>query len=197
MTLTAATGWLDPSQFAFLSYLEANSDRILRELRPAIALPAWSLWGADGYAPTFSKMKGEEIRQVLQANQTRIGGDRPGWKLFGFYLKGRAIDAGCRSCPETAKVLSQIPGLINAGFSCLEANYHLPPHVGHDPRFYRSHLGLVIPPGDCALRVGTETRTWQAGKAWIFDDTCRHEAWNRTPHPRFILIVDVDRQSCR
>jgi aspartyl/asparaginyl beta-hydroxylase (cupin superfamily) len=39
--------------------------------------------------------------------------------------------------------------------------------------------------------VGAETREWQTGKAWVFDDTIEHEAWNDSDEPRAILIVDV------
>jgi aspartyl/asparaginyl beta-hydroxylase (cupin superfamily) len=39
--------------------------------------------------------------------------------------------------------------------------------------------------------VGGETREWQAGSAWVFDDTIEHEAWNDSDAPRAILIFDV------
>jgi len=52
------------------------------------------------------------------------------------------------------------------------------------------HLPLVIPPG-CGFRVGSETREWQAGQAWVFDDTIEHEAWNSSDEPRAILILDI------
>ncbi|MEH1125600.1 aspartyl/asparaginyl beta-hydroxylase domain-containing protein [Micromonospora sp. CPCC 206061] len=49
---------------------------------------------------------------------------------------------------------------------------------------YRAHLGLVVPDGDCAPRVGTQTRRWQEGDLFGLDDTVNHEAWNRTRHGR-------------
>jgi aspartyl/asparaginyl beta-hydroxylase (cupin superfamily) len=39
--------------------------------------------------------------------------------------------------------------------------------------------------------VGGETRDWIPGKAWAFDDTIEHEAWNDSDVPRAILIFDV------
>jgi aspartyl/asparaginyl beta-hydroxylase (cupin superfamily) len=51
-------------------------------------------------------------------------------------------------------------------------------------------LPLIVPPG-CRFRVGGETREWQAGSAWVFDDTIEHEAWNDSDAPRAILIFDV------
>jgi aspartyl/asparaginyl beta-hydroxylase (cupin superfamily) len=52
------------------------------------------------------------------------------------------------------------------------------------------HLPLIVPP-DCSFRVGGETREWVPGKAWVFDDTVEHEAWNRSDAPRAILIFDI------
>jgi aspartyl/asparaginyl beta-hydroxylase (cupin superfamily) len=51
-------------------------------------------------------------------------------------------------------------------------------------------LPLIVPDG-CAFRVGGETRAWEEGKAWAFDDTIDHEAWNRSDQLRAILIFDV------
>jgi aspartyl/asparaginyl beta-hydroxylase (cupin superfamily) len=39
--------------------------------------------------------------------------------------------------------------------------------------------------------VGSETREWKAGSAWVFDDTIEHEAWNDSDQPRAILIIDT------
>ena len=46
-------------------------------------------------------------------------------------------------------------------------------------------------PKGSAERVGGETREWQEGKAWVFDDTIEHEAWNDSSLPRTILIFDI------
>jgi aspartyl/asparaginyl beta-hydroxylase (cupin superfamily) len=39
--------------------------------------------------------------------------------------------------------------------------------------------------------VGSQTRALEAGKAWAFDDTIEHEAWNDGEAPRAILIFDI------
>ena len=52
------------------------------------------------------------------------------------------------------------------------------------------HLPLIVPPG-CGFRVGGETRLWEEGKAFAFDDTIEHEAWNDSDAPRAVLIFDV------
>ena len=50
---------------------------------------------------------------------------------------------------------------------------------------------LSIVPPDCGFRVGSETRQWIPGKAWVFDDTIEHEAWNDSDQTRIILIFDI------
>ena len=77
----------------------------------------------------------------------------------------------------------------NAFFSVLRAGARIPPHTGVTNMRATIHLGLIVPP-DCAFRVGNEVRAWQAGKAWAFDDTIEHEAWNESGEDRVILIVD-------
>ena len=52
------------------------------------------------------------------------------------------------------------------------------------------HLPLIVPPG-CGFRVGAERREWQEGKAFVFDDTFEHEAWNDSDVPRAVLILDI------
>jgi aspartate beta-hydroxylase len=47
-----------------------------------------------------------------------------------------------------------------------------------------------VPPG-CGFRVGSETRHWRIGEAWVFDDTIEHEAWNDSDQTRIIFICDV------
>jgi aspartyl/asparaginyl beta-hydroxylase (cupin superfamily) len=39
--------------------------------------------------------------------------------------------------------------------------------------------------------VGNEVREWVEGKAWVFDDTIEHEAWNRSAQTRVILLFEV------
>jgi aspartyl/asparaginyl beta-hydroxylase (cupin superfamily) len=52
------------------------------------------------------------------------------------------------------------------------------------------HLPLVVP-GGCGFRVGNETREWVEGKAWAFDDTIEHEAWNSSDRTRVILLFEI------
>ena len=75
-------------------------------------------------------------------------------------------------------------------FSILDAKTRIPPHVGVNNARLIVHLPLIVPPG-CGFRVGSETRSWEPGKAFVFDDTIEHEAWNRSDELRAVLIFDV------
>jgi len=45
-------------------------------------------------------------------------------------------------------------------------------------------------PSDCALRVAGQIHSWREGSCVTFDDTFEHEAWNRSPFTRVVLILD-------
>ena len=88
-----------------------------------------------------------------------------------------------------------MPHLQNAWFSILAPGYHIPPHRGPTKAVVRCHLGLRIPEeaGQCWIRVGDETRAWEAGKCLCFDDTFEHEVRNATQQARAVLFLDLDR----
>ena len=115
-----------------------------------------------------------------------------GWTTFGLYAFGQRQPAGCARCPRTERLVSQIPGLMMAGFSRLEPGAHIVPHRGYEGYsgyVLRFHLGLDVP-GNCALRVGDETRSWRDGQCFVFDDSTEHEAWNHSDRVRTILLCD-------
>ena len=99
-------------------------------------------------------------------------------------------------CPQTAAILEQlplqrIPGRApNAFFSLLRPGKIIPPHTGVTNTRAIVHLALDVPP-DCGFRVGGETREWVEGKAFAFDDTIEHEAWNQSDRRRAVLILDT------
>lgn len=116
-----------------------------------------------------------------------------GWKVFGLFdfPHGQPLEAGVAKCPFTAHLIqAQIPNHGAAGFSVLQPHTRIRPHQGYQGSFLRCHLGLDVPPGDCALRLEQETRQWQTGKTLVFDDRGWHEAWNLTDQERVVLLID-------
>lgn len=130
----------------------------------------------------------------LSPDQKRISrGDR--WKIFPFYAFGDSFPPNLARCPETARLLRQVPNLRNAMFSILDPHYHIPPHRGPTNGIIRIHLGLIVPGGPdvCRIRVGDRIIGWEEGKCIVFDDYFEHEAWNESDRPRAVLFFDVDR----
>ncbi len=99
------------------------------------------------------------------------------------------------ACPATAAALAAVPSAHipgrtpNAFFSILQPRTRIPPHTGVSNTRAIVHLPLIVPPG-CGFRVGGETRAWEAGRPFAFDDTIEHEAWNDSDSLRAVLILD-------
>ena len=130
----------------------------------------------------------------ISPDQKRISkGDA--WKTFFLYGFGRRSETACRRCPETAKILEQIPGMLTAWFSILAPGYHIPPHRGPTKSFLVCHLGLIVPKEreKCYLRVEDHILHWEEGKCFIFDDTFEHEVRNETDEYRVVLLLHVER----
>jgi aspartate beta-hydroxylase len=121
----------------------------------------------------------------------------PSWSAFYLWKGGSPVAANIARCPATAAALEaaplcRIPGRTpSILFSLLRPGAHIAPHHGFSNTRYICHLPLIVPEG-CAMRVGSETRSWVEGRACAFDDTIEHEAWNRHPDRlRVVLIFDV------
>lgn len=118
------------------------------------------------------------------------------WSACFLYEYGVPNQPVLDRCPKTAALLAslplaRIPGKApNAFFSMLQPRSAIPPHTGVTNTRAIVHLGLDVPP-DCGFRVGGETREWQAGRAFAFDDSIDHEAWNNSDERRHILIIDT------
>jgi len=157
----------DPAQFSFAAELEKNW-QIIRDEMIALRTTGFMAW------PEKS-LYGET-----------------GWSTFGLYAFGQKQAANCTLCPRTTALVEAVPGLAMAGFSRLESGAHIKPHVGYDEysRYVlRLHLGLETN-ADCALRVDSETRVWEEGRALVFCDAVEHEAWNRGTTTRTVLLLD-------
>jgi aspartate beta-hydroxylase len=166
-----AEPWHDPQDFPLARYLEGHAAEIREEV---LALD-----------PGRFHRESERIERT---------GD---WDVAFFYERGRRHDAACEACPVTAAGIEDPLGgavLTSAGLiyaSRMRPGTHIQPHRGPTNLRLRCHLGIQVPEGDCAIRVGDETRAWEPGRCLVFDDHFEHEAWNRTGEDRLVLIVDV------
>jgi len=114
---------------------------------------------------------------------------RGGWTAFGFYAMRRKIGENCELCPETTRLIEQIPDLVTAGFSVLTPGTRILPHRDASHSTLRCHLGLITPEG-CRMRLGGTMFYWREGKCMVFDSTIEHEVWHKGSSPRVVLLID-------
>ena len=122
--------------------------------------------------------------------------DNPDWSAFYLWKDGAPVAANATRCPRTMEALAGVPFPRVRGrmpsilFSVLRPGAHIPAHNGFINTRLICHLPLVVPRGS-SFRVGNETREWVEGKAWVFDDTIEHEAWNRSGETRVVLLFEL------
>jgi aspartyl/asparaginyl beta-hydroxylase (cupin superfamily) len=120
----------------------------------------------------------------------------PDWSAFYLWKFGEIVPENAARCPRTMQVMADVPlASVNSRspsvlFSLLRPGARIPPHSGLVNTRLICHLPLMVPP-ECGFRVGNDTRTPVEGKAWVFDDTIEHEAWNRSDRTRVILLFEI------
>ncbi len=129
-------------------------------------------------------------------NEQRGMLDNPDWSAFYLWKDGEIVTENAARCPATMRVLGEVPltrvtmRSPSVLFSLLRPGAHIPPHCGLVNTRLICHLPLIVPQG-CSFRVGNDTRVPVEGKAWVFDDTMEHEAWNRSSQIRVILLFEI------
>ena len=176
-SLVGDTPFVDTHDFPWVADLEANWHVIRTELDEIL----------KDYAvlPNF---------QDISKDQIAITTDDK-WKTFFLYAFDYKSERNCRRCPETTRLVEQVPGMKTVFFSILAPGKHIPPHRGAYKGLLRCHLGLLVPEpkAQCRMRVGHEVRHWEEGKCVIFDDTYEHEIRNDTDGRRVVLFMDIVR----
>lgn len=179
-----ALEFFERAQFPWLDAIEAATDDIRAELTAVLVSDR------AGLEPYIAYPQGVPLDQWKELNQSRR------WSAYFLWNQSVPQPAHLARCPRTAAALGGAPQCDVAGrgptafFSILDAGTHIPPHSGVTNTRLTVHLPLIVPPG-CTMRVGSETREWVPGKAWVFDDTIEHEVWNRSDAPRAVLIFDI------
>jgi tetratricopeptide (TPR) repeat protein len=181
----AAIEFHDRASFPWLDSIEAATDDIRAELVDVLAADSAAL---EPYVAHGTRRSIEQKWRELHKSRR--------WSVYYLWRDGVAYEEHLARCPRTAAALEswprcEVPGASpNALFSILDARTRIPPHTGVNNTRLFVHLPLLIPPG-CGFRVGAEQREWQPGKAFVFDDTIEHTAWNDSDEPRAVLIFDI------
>lgn len=172
------------SAFAWLADVEAASESIRAEVQALLASQRGEL------VPYIQYGAHEPLAQWRTLNHN------PDWTAIHLIQRGQRIARNADACPVTMDMLARLPqpdipgASANAMFSLLAPRTSIPAHVGVNNSRLLCHLPLIVPHG-CWFRVGAETRYWKEGEAFVFDDTCEHEAANPTDQLRIVLIFDI------
>ena len=130
---------------------------------------------------------------TLAPDHTRITNDSD-WKSFFLWGYGYRNDANCRRCPETARLVEQVPGLLTALFGVLEPGGVIKRHKGVTKAMLTCHMGLRVPKRRerCYMQLeGEQDYVWEEGRAFVWDDTFKHGVVNDTDELRVILHLHV------
>jgi aspartate beta-hydroxylase len=175
--------FFDRRGFPWLEALEARTAEIRQEARALLSM-------AGAFAPYVERAADRPVEDA------RGMVENPDWSAHFLWKHGEVVAENAARCPQTMAALAEVPMAHIAGrtpsamFSLLSPRTRIPPHTGFVNTRLICHLPLIVPPG-CGLRVGNEPREVVEGRAWVFDDTIEHEAWNDSDADRVILLFDV------
>lgn len=174
----------DDSLFPWMAEVEAYYPAILDELQQELAR------GQDAFSPYVQLPMGVPVDQWADLNHSQT------WTTLALKSRGKVVAENAPRFPKTLEALDLLPQPVVpnrspvAVLSALKPHTRIPPHHGVSNTRLVFHLPLIVP-DHCGFRVGSETRPWVPGKAWVFDDTIEHEAWNNSDQLRVILLTDV------
>ena len=177
--------WYERADFDWVPQIEAQTGAIRAELLAVLADDA----AFKPYIEGDNHGPARDYQGLL---------DNPAWGAFYFWRDGKPVTANLARCPATAAALDLVPRPQIAGrsptamFSLLRPHTRIPAHHGMLNARLIAHLPLIVPEG-CAMRVGSETRTWREGALTLFDDSVEHEAWNDSDGTRVVLLFDLAR----
>ena len=172
----------DPKDFDWAVEMEAMAGAMSAEVEAVLAADS-------GLVPYIERPKNRPARpHPLLENSN--------WSAFHLIKNGEVVEENAARCPTVMDALAKAPIPVIRGrspmamISVLQPGTHIPPHNGLLNTRLICHIPLIVPAG-CRLRVGNDTRTVEAGKALLFDDSIEHEAWNDGTSPRAVLLFEV------
>jgi aspartate beta-hydroxylase len=175
--------FFDRDEFPWIDAVETATDAVRGEFLEVLRTD-------EGFQPYIEYPPDVPHDQWAELNNS------PRWSAFHLYKMGKRVDPNASRCPGTMALLGKVPQPRQQGrtpaamYSLLKPRTRIPPHTGVTNVRLVVHLPLIVPPG-CGFRVGNQTREWVPGKAWVFDDTIEHEAWNDSDQLRVVFIFDV------
>ncbi len=178
---------------------------------PAVLVPAQFFPAADRFTAAWRDIRREALAvadtlprvprfQDLMPEQTDIANaDGRDWRVFVMKAYGVSVPENLARAPTVAALLEETPQAVSAIFAFLAPGKHIPAHRGPFRAILRFHLMLSMPEDDngvpaCELNIDGVPYRLADGESLLWDDTYRHEVWNRSDKVRIALLLDVWRR---
>jgi aspartate beta-hydroxylase len=178
---------------------------------PATLAPEHYFPNAKRFAGRWTDIRREALAVAGQLNQVPrfhdimpaqadiSANDGRDWRMFIMKAYGVTVQENLRRCPTVAALLHEAPEVVSAILSFLAPGKHIPEHRGPFRAILRYHLMLSMPrDGDgvpaCVMNIDGVPYRLGDGESLLWDDTYRHEVWNRSEEVRIALLLDVWRK---
>ena len=171
-------------QFPWLASVEAATDEIRAELLEVMQDPA-----------AFSPYVTGHANRPRSDQQGML--NNPAWSAFYLWKNGEPVAGNAERCPRT---LRRTARRAAGAWSRIDRR-RSSSRCSSPARTYRRTTGWSTrgssaicrssSPGRAAFASATRRANWVEGRAWAFDDTIEHEAWNDSDRTRVILLFDV------
>ena len=172
--LSNIVGWIDETIYPELDVLIKNKEIIIKELQEVIKSHMWHTFDTDRTV----------VKETTLLNSKKC--------LVYNLIINKKILPESSSTPLTIQFLKKISldNIINVNFFCIEPYATTHRQNYKDAYFYRCHIPLIVPLGNCFLEVEGEKKIWTS-KPLVFDPKFYHDSWNYTPDPLFVLVIDL------
>jgi len=141
----------------------------------------------------------QRFHDILRAQADISAIDGRDWRVFIMKAYGVTVQENLRRCPTVAALLDEAPEVVSAILSFLAPGKHVPEHRGPFRGILRFHLMLSMPRDGngvpaCVMNIDGVPYRLDDGESLLWDDTYRHEVWNRSDQVRIALLLDVWRK---
>ena len=139
------------------------------------------------------------FHDIMPAQADISVNDGRDWRVFIMKAYGVTVENNLQRCPTVAALLHEAPEVVSAILSFLAPGKHVPEHRGPFRGILRFHLMLSMPRDGngvpaCVMNIDGVPYRLGDGESLLWDDTYRHEVWNRSEEVRIALLLDVWRK---
>jgi len=139
------------------------------------------------------------FHDIMPAQTDISANDGRDWRVYIMKAYGVPLARNLRRAPTVAALLAEAPEVMSATFSFLAPGKHIPEHRGPFRAILRYHLMLSMPADAegrpaCVMNIDGIPYHLGDGESLLWDDTYRHEVWNRSDQVRIALLLDVWRK---